>query len=140
MALAIAASEQNYLVTVVVNGTALGVFDSWSGGDAVAKSNKHRAGGMGPEKAYASLPSYTDMTVSRVLEPARDWELVRSLKNLAGDVNASVTIQPLDADGNTWGKPKVYSGMFLGVKDGKVDSTSDAIKMFELDISCTVIA
>lgn len=140
MALEIAATEQNYLLTLVVNGKSLGTFDSFSGGDASAKSVKHRPGGMGPEKSYASLPSYTDLTISRVLEPSRDWELVRQLTQIAGRVDASMTEQPLDADGNPWGSPKVYTGQFLGVKPGKVDSTSDALRMFEVDMSVDVIA
>lgn len=140
MALESAATEQNYLVSVVVNGQALGTFDAYSGGDAQAKSVKHRPGGMGPEKSYSSLPSYTTLTVSRVLEPARDWELVRSLTQIAGRVDASMTEQPLDANGVAWGKPKTFTGHFLGVKPGKVDSTSDAIRMFEVDIDVTAIA
>lgn len=140
MATEVAATEQSYLLTMVVDGQALGTFDSFSGGDAAAKSVKHRPGGMGPEKSYASLPSYTDITVARVLEPARDWELIRALTQKSGRVDASLTVQPLDADGKAWGSPKTYSGQFLGVKDGKVDSTSDALRMFELDMSCDVIS
>lgn len=140
MAVNAVGTEQNYLVTVVVDGQALGVFDTFSGGDPAAQSVKHRPGGMGPEKSYATLPSYTDVTVGRVLEPARDWELIRQLTQKAGRVDASATVQPLDADGNIWGNPKTYNGTFLGIKDGKVDSTSDAIKMLEVDLSCTTVA
>jgi hypothetical protein len=140
MALETAASEQNFLLTVVVDGQSLGTFDSFSGGDATAKSIKHRPGGMGPEVNYASLPVFSALTVSRVLEPARDWELIRTLNQKAGRVNASMTEQPLDADGNPWGNPKVYSGAFRGVKPGKVDSTSDNLRMFEVDLDVSVIS
>jgi hypothetical protein len=140
MALEQAATEQNYLITVVVNGQALGVFDTFSGGDAAAPSVQHRPGGMGPQVSYATLAKFSPITVSRVLEPARDWELLRSLTQIGGRVDASMTEQPLDADGNPFGAPKTYTGQFLGVKSGKVDSTSDALRMFEIDMSCDVIA
>lgn len=134
------AVQMQYLVTVTVDGKNLGVFDSYSGGDAVSKSVKHRPGGMGTEKSYVSLPSYTTLTVSRVLERQRDWELERSLIPKAGKVLGAVYVQPLDEDGNVWGSPLVYHCRFLGVKPPKVDSTSDNVAMWELDFDPTVIA
>lgn len=133
-------TEQNFLLTIVVDGQVLGTFDSYSGGDPAAKSVKHRPGGMGPEKSYATLPSYSDITASRVLEPQRDWELIRQLTQKAGRVDASMTEQPLDADGNVWGNPKTFAGTFLGLKPGKADSTSDAVRMVELDMSVVTIS
>lgn len=130
-------TDQSYLVTVVMNGTNVGVFDTWSGGDAVAKSNKHRPGGMGDEVAYASLPSFTDMTVGRVLEADRDWDLVGLITQYGGRVPGSITIQPLDADGNAYNSSRTATGVFLGVKGLKADSTSDAIQMYELDFAVT---
>jgi hypothetical protein len=140
MALETAVTEQNYLITVVVNGQSLGVFDSYSGGDATAGTVQHRPGGMGPQQSYASLAKYSGLTISRVLEPSRDWELVRSLTQIAGTCDASMTEQPLDADGNPWGNPKVFTGAFRSVKPGKVDSTSDSIRMFEIDMDVDVIS
>lgn len=132
-----AATELNYLLTVVVDGTSLGTWDTYSGGEPMAKEVTHRPGGMGPEQAYASLPTYNTLSISRVLVPSRDWELIRSLTAKAGRVNASMTEQPLDADGNAWGKPTVYTGSFLGIKPGKADSTSDSLRMVEIDIRPT---
>lgn len=130
----------NYSVTVIIDGQTIGVFDTFNGGDAIATSTKHRPGGMGEEKDYASLPSYSDITVSRVYERERDHELLRSLTRKAGRVPWSITEQPLDASGNAWGAPTVYSGRFLGVKRGDVDSTSGEPRMCELDGSVTSVA
>lgn len=130
-------TEQSSLITVSVNEVSLGTFDSYSGGEPTAKGNKHRAGGMGLEVSYGSLPSWSDITVSRVYEWARDWELERTLVGLAGRVTAHMTEQPLDPDGNAYGKPKVWQGRFLGVKPGKADSTSDAVRLWEIDIEVT---
>lgn len=135
-----AATEQNSVITVVVNGQSLGVFDTSSGGDSTTKAAKHRAGGMGNEVIYASLPTYSALTVGRVLEPARDYELIRALYPLIGRVTASVTEQLLDADGNTSGNPKTWTGSLSGVKPGKTDSNSTNVRMFEIDIDVSTVA
>jgi hypothetical protein len=129
--------EQASSITVVIGGQALGVFDSYSGGEPAAKDNKHRPGGMGAEVSYGSLPSWSDISVSRVYQWDRDWELERDLVPLAGRVSFSMTEQPLDPDGNAYGNPKTWSGRFLSIKPGKADSTSDAVRMWEIDAEIT---
>lgn len=135
------ATEQMALVTAVVDGQSLGVFDTRQGGDNVGTEVKHRPGGMGPEKSYTSLSSPTTVTVTRVFENERDFELFRRLQAIAGRNHpGSVTEQPLDGDGNAYGQPLTYSGTFLGVKWGNVDSNSSTARMAELDFSVLTIA
>lgn len=134
------ATAMQFLIHATVDGQQLGVFDTHQGGDAVAKEVKHRPGGMGPEVAYVSLPSYSTITVTRVMQRTRDWALEKSLIPKAGKVTGSVTIQPLDDDGNTWGDPMTYSGKFLGVKPPKTDSNSETVAMWELDFEIVTIS
>lgn len=134
-------TEMESLVTAVVDGQSIGVFDTRQGGDNVGTEVKHRPGGMGPEKTYVSLSSPTTVTISRVFENARDFELFRRLQAIAGrNRPGSVTEQPLDGDGNAYGQPLTYSGGFLGVKWGNVDSNSSTARMAELDFSIQTIA
>lgn len=133
-------TKQSYLLSVVVDGIQLGTFDTKTGGAAMAKGNKHRPGGMGVEKSYVSLPSYSDMKLTRVYELARDHELARRLYGRSGVASASVTEQPLDANGVPYGNPIVYSGRFLGINPGDVDSNSEAPKMLEVDLEITTVA
>lgn len=128
-------TEQSELVTVVVDGTSLGKFDTWSGGDAMAPGAKHRSGGQLNERSYQTLPKYSDLVVSRVLDLAVDWELVRLLKTKAGRVPGSVTLQPLDVDLNAYGDSQTASGLFLGVGNIRGDSNSETLQMFELHFS-----
>lgn len=134
------ATQQQFLVHVIVNGQALGVFDEMSGGDAVAKEVKHRPGGMGDEQSFVSLPSYGKITATRVYIESRDQSLEKTLYPLGGKVSGSVTRQPLDADGNAYGAAMVYSGRFLGVTPPKVNSDSDQLAMLELNFSITTVS
>lgn len=133
--LPVGGTEQNYLVSVVVDGQSLGVWDTFSGGDASATAAQHRAGGQRTMQSYPTLPKYASLTVSRVMEFTRDWTLERTLKQKAGLVTGSVTIQPLDATGNAWGSPQVATGQFLGTKGLKADSDSEALATYDLDFS-----
>lgn len=135
------AIESQFLITVHIDGVGdCGVFDKRTGGDATAPTAKHRPGGMGPEKAYRTLPTYSDLTVSRVLERDRDYELVRRLRNLSGNAQMVVTEQPLDDDGNAWGSPQTWQGRLTNVKPGQVDSTSQNPRMFEIDCSVQTVS
>lgn len=128
-------TEQQYLVTANIDGRDLGVYDTMKGGDVNIKTAMHRPGGMGPEKSYRTLPTYADITISRVLERDRDWETLRWLMDQAGGVRAQVTKQPLDEQGNAWGTPMTWSGRLADVKGGDADSNSSNPEMYEVNIS-----
>lgn len=134
------ALEQQALISAVVDGQALGVFNTRQGGDNVATAVKNRPGGMGPEKAYMALPVIADVTISRVAENERDWALMATLQAKAGRVAGSVTEQALDADGNAYGSPVTWQGIFLGLKWGNVDSNSTTARLYELSFAITGIA
>lgn len=133
-------SEQQWLVSLTVDGEDYGVFDSFTGGDVVAPTVKHRPGGMGPEVTYNSLPAFSDVVVGRVYQTNRDHALINKLHAKAGRKAASVTLQPLDNDGHPWGVARVYQGRLISIKDGKTDSNSNAPRMFEVDIAVETIA
>lgn len=134
------ASEQQWLISLVVANTDLGVFDKFAGGDVTSSPNKHRPGGMGDEVTYFALPSYSDVTISRVYETQRDHDLVTQLRKVVGRATAVVTMVPLDSNGAPFGANRVYTGRLIAVKDGGTDSNSTAPRMLELDISVTTVA
>ena len=134
-------TEQMFLVTVTINGTSYGKFDMVTLPTTGNKEVKYRPGGMGNLIDFPSLPQYGNIKVTKYLAPPQDWETIRSLQPLAGRaLPASVTVVPLDADGNVYGNPRVFTGTFLGVEEPKVDSQSDAVAMWGVDITCTVQA
>lgn len=128
-------TEQSELVTVSINGQSFGVWDTWDGGGSLAPAAQHRSGGQKNMTSYRTLPKFAELTVSRVVNLAVDWELDRALKTIAGVVPGSVTIQPLDADQNAYGNAQTATGMFLGVDGMKGDSNSEAQQMYVLHFS-----
>ena len=130
------AAELQYLITVQIDGLGpLGVYDNYSGGEAKASPPKHRPGGMGSEISYLALPVFSDVTVGRVYDEGRDHELIATLRGLCGRSYGTITEQPLDANGNPWGTPRIFRGRLASVNDGKTDSTSNAVRMYTLDFA-----
>lgn len=128
-------TKQAQLCTVSLNGVSLGVYDTWTGGDPSAAVPQHRSGGQRTMQSYRALPKFSMMTVGRIAQTQRDWELIRSLVATAGQVPMSVTLQPLDADGNAYGNSRTASGMFAGQKGLDGDSDSDALQPYSLDMT-----
>jgi hypothetical protein len=133
-------SEQQWLATLNVGGVDYGVFDRFTGGDVTSTVNKHRPGGMGPEVTYMSLPMYSDVVVSKVYHTQQDHRRIAELHQQVGKSLATVSLQPLDDNGNPWGNPRVYQGRVVSVRDGQTDSGSNAPRMFEVDIAVETVA
>ncbi len=127
------ATEQQFLPSVTMDTLgSLGNYDKWTGGDVTATVTKYRPGGMGPEITYPSLSIIGDVTVSRVFVQERDQTLVAALVPQVGLYYGTITLQPLDANGNSLGPPTTYRGRLAAVKPGNTDSTSSAPRMYEL--------
>lgn len=131
-------SQSDYLVTVVLDGQALGGFDTCSGGEADSDvTAKYTSEGR---QVYHGKPNYGDLTVSRDFKRERDHELSRLLYARAGRAVVTVSKQPLDDDGNVWGKPLVYSGLLKTSTPPEYDANSDDPEMLELVVAVKSVA
>lgn len=139
-----AASSMSWLVTCTVDGRPLGIFDSHSGGDNTADVQKHRPGGMKPQRAYPALPEYDDVTVSRSYELERDGELVTWLHSRVGLATMAVSITMLDpatgAVATKAGARRTFSGILSGITTPESDSDSADVSMFELTMVTETIS
>ena len=130
------AGEMQWLPSLQVDGYGdVGQFDKFTGGDSTATIPKYRPGGMGNEVTYTALPVYADVTLTRVYTIERDQAVVAALRALIGRVYGTVTLQPLDAEGNPLGTPRTYRGRIANVKEGNADSTSSQPRMWTIDFS-----
>ena len=123
-------------ILVSVNGVALPT-DSWatfSGGDAVASSNKTRPGGMGVQQELGGQVTRTDATITRQWSDALIATFF-ALDNAAGHTNASVTFIPLNSDKTTTGQTGfVYNGVLLTVTQPPINSDADAASFLSIVI------
>ena len=113
-------------------------FDKVSGGDVTANPPKYRPSGMGDEISYTALPVYSDVMLTKAFEQA-DLTVQAQLRALAGRAPATVTLVPLDDAGVAWGNNRVYSGRFASIKDGNTDSTSQAVRSWDVTVSVETI-
>ena len=137
-------SEQQWIPYLSVispfDGSVINVtFDKFSGGDVQSTPPKYRPSGMGDEISYLALPTYSDVTVTKAFQQ-NDLATQATLRSLAGRAEATVTLVPLDDAGHPWGQNRVYSGRLASVKDGNTDSTSSAVRSWDVDVSVDNIA
>src|SRR3954452_1764681 len=127
--------QDQYANTLLVDGRPLGVYDKFSGGDMDSSETKYMAGGMEPEQSLGGPQKVTNVIVTRKYDLERDHDLVRWLKDRRGKASATVNRQPLDVDGNPYGKPLVYTGKLKSVKLGGTDSNATAADTYDVEIS-----
>lgn len=120
--------------TVTIDGKPMGVWDTLSGGEADSSETKYKPGGMQPEVSLGGSRSIGNLTLARLLQQ-EDWEFMRGLMNRVGRAKCVVSRQPLDADGNPWGRPLTYRGVLKAVTPGTTDSNSSDALTWEIEIS-----
>jgi hypothetical protein len=133
--------QNSITVDVIFNGKtyALGVFDTWEGGNVTAESTKHRRGGMGIQVAIGGVPTIEDVTISRDYDLARDNPMAHLLSDAVGRANVVATKSYLDQDGNSKPgfRPIVIRGVLVGYNEPNADSDAADFAMFEIVVNPT---
>lgn len=120
--------------TVTIDGVPMGVWDTMEGGESDSEETKYKPGGMQAEISLGGSRSIGNITLSRLLAK-EDWDFMRDMMNQTGRVRCTVSRQPLDADGNPWGRPLTYRGVLKAVMPGETDSNSSDALTWEIEIS-----
>lgn len=121
--------------TVTIDGAPVGVWDTFSGGDVEAEETKYRPGGMQPQVSLGGMTSVNNVTLARLLT-REDWETMHTLMSArVGKAAVTVARQPLDADGNPFGRPLIYTGVLNGVNPGDTDSNSSDAQTWTIVVS-----
>lgn len=133
--------QDTWLVSVQVQDMAtgnmmdLGVFDKMTGGDLDSADTPYRPGGMGPPISLGGPKTTNNITVSRLYRLNRDHTKMAKLNAAAGGGRMTVAKQPLDIEGNIFGKPIVWTGRLKTVKSPDVDSEASAAALLELEMT-----
>lgn len=114
----------------------LGTWDKKSGGELDSDESKYNPGGMAKSVSLGGKTTPGNITVSRLYVLERDHATLLP-KAIAGAGRAQMEVhqQPLDIDGNTFGKPIVWKGTLKRVAFPEVDSESSDAAMIELEMT-----
>lgn len=127
--------QDQWANTVTIDGVPLGVWDTLSGGDVEAEETKYRPGGLSPQISLGGNTTTNNVTLGRLLG-RDDWDFMHDLMaSRVGKAAVTVARQPLDVDGNPFGRPLVYSGVLQNVNPGDVDSNSSDAQVWEITVS-----
>jgi len=120
--------------TVMVGGTYLGEFRTFTGGELTSADIKSVSGAGQVERARGGRQTVGNVTVGREDDGSVN---LKALGNQRGRASMSVTRQPLDEDGNNRGPAITYNGKLMRVGVGEGDAQSDTdLDEFELEMSC----
>lgn len=111
-----------------------GTFDKMTGGELSAGATQYFPGGLGSPISLGGHKTTSNIVVSRLYKLERDHVVAQQLLNGVGRVHMVVTRQPLDIEGNTYGKPIVWSGILDRVKFPDVDSEASTAGLLELEM------
>lgn len=127
--------QDQWANTVTIDGRPLGVWDTLSGGDVDAEETKYRPGGMQPQVSLGGTTTVNNVSLGRLLG-RQDWDFMHNLMaNRVGKARVTVARQPLDVDGNPFGRPLVYRGTLQNVTPGDTDSNSSDAQVWEITVS-----
>lgn len=117
-------------VTVIISGTdgqkVKFTFDKMTGGKVTAKDTKYRPGnGTEDEVSLGGSTTVDNITVTGQLTYDK-YLWLPWLFQQAGKADMWVNRQPLDHDGNPFGKALSYKGKLIDVEPSGTDSMSDA--------------
>lgn len=127
--------QDQYSVTVAVDGLDTGVWDTLTGGEMDSEETKYKPGAMSHSVSLGGNQEPGNVTVSRAYDLDRDHSIVKTLLAKAGRAACVVKKQPLDRDAVAFGAPLVYTGVLKAVTPPEHDSESSDAGMLEMEIS-----
>lgn len=121
--------------TVNVAGIDLGVFSSFSGGNADSDDTKDRPGGMGDEEALGGFRTRTNFTVGRRYKLERDHPLAKILDNQVGIGKVVCVRTMLNRDKTPVADPITFTGILKTFNHPEHDSNSADKKNVTLEVT-----
>jgi hypothetical protein len=124
-----------YDVRVSVDGVNLGTFDKFTGGEIDSEETTYKPGAMGPRIALGGSQTPGNVTVSVLYDLSRFQSIIHWLIGRAGKGAMVINKQPLDVDGNAFGRALVYPGTLKQVHPPEPDSEANDAAQLELEMT-----
>jgi hypothetical protein len=133
------ARQDTIRTTASLNGTPLGEFRTFSGGELTSADTKvARAAGQ-TERSRGGRKTIGNVTISREFLPDAD-DLVEYGKHRGKPDQFVINRQPLDDDYNAKGKSLTYTGTLIRVAPGNADLQGDGLDDLEMEMSVSEVA
>src|SRR5262245_32770066 len=116
--------QDQYDVRVSVDGVDLGTFDTLTGGEIDSEETTYKPGAMGSRISLGGSVNLSNATVEGLYALPPDPPPVHWLTSRAGKGWAVVSKQPLDVDGNVFGRSPTSQGRLKQVTPPEHDSES----------------
>jgi hypothetical protein len=127
--------QDQFRYTVSLDDAPIGVWDKSGGGDLDSDEVKYAPGGMAAEVSLGGRQTASNLTLDRLFEQGRDDAQFQTLANRRGKGRIVASGQPLDEDGNAFGRPLIRTGTLKRVSYPDHDSTSNAAAMVQIEIT-----
>lgn len=122
-------------ITVGVNGIHTGVWDVKEGGDVDSNETTYKPGGLADPLSLGGTRNVANLTLRRNYRLDRDHPTSQRWINWVGKGKVVVTQQPLDVDGNAYGRPLVWNGTLKRCKLPDHDSNSSDAALIEIEVT-----
>jgi len=132
--------QDTYRLTVNIQNPATGnminygVWDKQSGGAIDSDDNKYNPGGMAAPVSIGGRKTVDNVVLSRLYRLMRDHDHIQRLFDGVGRSRVVIAKQPMDIEGNVYGKPIVYNGRLKRVTPPEVDSEASAAGLIEIEV------
>jgi len=126
--------EANYKVTARVDGKDLGIWDKFTGGEIDSDEVRYKPGAMGVPISLGGMINIANVVIVRMFDLQRDQAVIHWLIGRVGKGQIVINKQPLDPDGNAYGRPLVYQGKIKKVTPPPHDSESANVALVEIEM------
>lgn len=127
--------EDMFVIELLINNSSFGIWDKKTGGDLDSDEVTYYPGGMVDRIALGGRVLPANITLSRIYDGVEDHARINTMLNAVGKGSCKVTQNPLDVNGNRYGKKVTWSGILKKVLVPNVDSETTAAAMIELEIT-----
>lgn len=117
--------------------TNTGIWDKRSGGELDSSETKYTPGNLGDPISLGGRIIPGNNTLQRLFRGARDQDTLQKMFNAVGRSPVIVSEQPLDIDGNAYGRPIVWNGVLKKCTPPPRDSESQNAALIEIEVSTT---
>jgi len=127
--------KDQWNTTLSVDGKNLGTFDVKTGGETDTDELTYKPGGMAPQVSLGGMVTVAAVVLNRLYRLDRDQGFAHWLLGRVGKGKAVVHQQPLDPDGNAYGKGFTINGTLKRVNLPEVDSNATDPALLEIEIT-----